>query len=123
MGGYVYILASRRHGTLYIGVTSDLAKRIYEHRVGAVRGFTRRNDVERLVYFETFDDIEVAIVREKRMKEWQRDWKIRLIERDNPEWNDLAVSLLGFDPLPSRTLVHRHPGESRDPRARKHSIT
>ncbi len=122
MGGYIYILASRKHGTLYIGVTSDLPKRVYEHRVGAVRGFTRRYGLKRLVYFEAFDDIEAAILREKRMKEWQRDWKIRLIERDNPGWNDLAVSVLGFDPLPSRPLPPRHPGESRDPRARKYPI-
>jgi putative endonuclease len=118
MSGHVYILASRKHGTLYIGVTSDLPKRIYEHRIGAVRGFTRRYGVKRLVYVETFDDIEAAIIREKRMKEWQRDWKIQLIERDNPDWNDLAVSLLGFEPLESPRISHRHPGESRDPRTR-----
>ncbi|HEX8573645.1 MAG TPA: GIY-YIG nuclease family protein [Allosphingosinicella sp.] len=122
MGGYVYILASRKHGTLYIGVTSDLPVRVYQHRIGAVRGFTRRYAVNRLVYFEAFDDIEAAIVREKRMKEWQRDWKIQLIERDNPDWSDLAVSILGFDPLPSPSLFHRHPGEGRDPRTRKYPI-
>jgi putative endonuclease len=121
MGGSVYILASRNHGTLYIGVTSDLPKRIYEHRIGVMRGFTRRFGVKRLVYFEVFDDLEAAIVREKRMKDWHRDWKIRLIERENPDWNDLAVTLLGFDPLPSPTLPHRHPGESRDPRTRRSS--
>ena len=87
-----------------------------------MRGFTRRYHVKRLVHFEAFDDIEAAIVREKRMKEWQRDWKVRLIERDNPDWDDLAVSLLGFDPLPSPKLTHRHPGEGRDPRTRKYSI-
>ncbi|MFL6844654.1 MAG: GIY-YIG nuclease family protein [Allosphingosinicella sp.] len=122
MGGHVYILASRKHGTLYIGVTSDLPKRIYEHRVDAVPGFTRRYGVKRLVYFETFDDIEAAIVREKRMKEWQRSWKIQLIERANPDWTDLAVKLLGFEPLPSPPVLHRHPGESRDPRTRKYPI-
>jgi putative endonuclease len=122
MGGQVYILASRKHGTLYIGVTSDLPKRIYEHRNGAVRGFTRRYGLKRLVYFETFDDIEAAITREKRMKEWQRNWKIQLIERDNPHWNDLPVSILGFDPLPLRQIPHRHPGESRDPRTRKYPV-
>lgn len=119
MGGHVYILASRKHGTLYIGVTSDLPKRIYEHRIGAIRGFTRRYGVKRLVYVETFDDIEAAIVREKRMKEWQRNWKVQLLERVNPEWEDLAVSLLGFEPLPKPPIPHRHPGESRDPRTRK----
>jgi putative endonuclease len=120
MGGHVYIVASRKHGTLYIGVTSDLPKRMYEHRTGAVRGFTRRYGVKRLVHVETFDDIEAAIVREKRMKEWHRNWKIQLIERDNPDRSDLAVTLLGFDPLPSPGLPHRHPGASRDPRTRKY---
>jgi putative endonuclease len=122
MSGQVYILASRKHGNLYIGVSSDLPKRIYEHRIGAIRGFTRRYGIKRLVYFETFDDIEAAILREKRMKEWQRNWKIQLIERDNPHWDDLAVSVLGFDPLPSRAILHRHPGESRDPRTRKYPM-
>jgi putative endonuclease len=118
MGGYVYILASRKHGTLYIGVTSDLAKRVFEHRTGAIGGFTRRYGLKRLVYVEAFGDIEAAITREKRMKEWRRDWKIQLIERDNPNWNDLAVTLLGFDPLPTVAIPHRDPGESRDPRTR-----
>jgi putative endonuclease len=122
MGGHVYILASRKQGTLYIGVTSDLPKRVYEHRIGAVRGFTRRYGVKRLVYVETFEDIEAAIAREKRMKEWQRNWKVQLIERDNPDWNDLAVSILGFDPLPAPRIFHRHPGESRDPRTRKYPV-
>jgi putative endonuclease len=89
-----------------------LPRRIYEHRIGAVPGFTRRHNVKLLVYLETYDDIEAAIVREKRLKEWQRDWKIRLIERDNPDWNDLAVALLGFEPLPADLHSHRHPGES-----------
>ncbi len=118
MGGYVYILAGRRHGTLYTGVTSDLPKRIWEHRIGAVPGFTRRYRVKRLVWFEAHDDIESAIARERRIKEWRRDWKIELIERDNPNWNDLAVTLLGFEPLPERPIPHRHPGGSRDPRTR-----
>jgi len=108
MAGHLYILASRRHGTLYIGVTTDLPKRIYEHREGLVPGFTRRYGVKRLVYVETYDDISDAIVRERRMKEWKRDWKVRLIETDNPFWDDLAVTLLGFAPL-------SHPGEGRDP--------
>jgi putative endonuclease len=118
MGGYVYILASRKHGTLYVGVTSDLPKRIYEHRTGDIPGFTRKHNIKRLVYLEQHEDIEAAIRREKQVKEWQRDWKIALIERDNPDWDDLAVALLGFDPLPQATPVHRHPGESRDPRTR-----
>ena len=113
MAGYLYVLASRRHGTLYIGVTTDLPKRIYEHRNGLVPGFTRKYGVKRLVYVETYDDVSDAIVREKRMKEWQRAWKIRLIEEDNPHWDDLAVSLLGFDPLAMED--ESHPGEGRDP--------
>jgi len=108
MAGYLYILASRRYGTLYIGATTDLPKRIYEHRAGVIRGFTRRYGVKRLVYLETYDDVSDAIVRERRLKEWQRAWKVRLIEQDNPEWNDLAVSLLGFDPLPESS--RRRPG-------------
>jgi putative endonuclease len=123
VAGYVYILASRRHGTLYIGVTTDLPKRIWEHRSGVVKGFTRRFEVKRLVYFETYHDVGDAIVRERRMKEWQRDWKVALIERDNPFWEDLAVTLLGFEPLAPRTPrgvkpMPSHPGGSRDPSTR-----
>ena len=110
MAGYLYILASRRHGTIYIGSTTDLAKRIYEHRQGLVAGFTSEHRVKRLVYVETYDDISDAIVRERRMKEWQRDWKIRRIEEENPFWEDLAVPLLGFEPR-----SESHPGEGRDP--------
>jgi putative endonuclease len=110
VSGHVYILASRRYGTLYIGVTTDLPKRIYEHREGLIAGFTRTYGVRRLVYVETYDDVADAIVRERRMKEWKRDWKVRLIEEENPYWEDLAVSLLGFEPLQSS-----HPGEGRDP--------
>jgi putative endonuclease len=116
MGGFVYILASRMHGTLYVGVTPNLPKRVYEHRTGVIPGFTRRYAAKLLVYLEAHDSIEAAIVREKQLKEWKRDWKIELIERDNPSWSDLAATLLGFDPLPSRTIPFRHPGESRDPR-------
>jgi putative endonuclease len=99
VAGYTYILASRRHGTLYIGVTTDLPKRVWEHRTGAVEGFTRQYDVKRLVYFETYDDVTDAIIRERRMKEWKRAWKIQLIERENPFWEDLAVSVLGFEAM------------------------
>ncbi|HZF42580.1 MAG TPA: GIY-YIG nuclease family protein [Sphingomonadaceae bacterium] len=118
MAGHVYILASRRHGTLYIGVTSDLPKRIYQHREGLAPGFTRKHGIKRLVHVETFERIEDAIVREKRLKEWNRDWKIELLERDNPLWDDLAVTMLGFDPLSTAKPPLRHPGESRDPRTR-----
>src|SRR5437762_3529752 len=99
VSGYLYILASRRHGTIYIGSTTDLPKRIYEHRQGLIAGFTRTYGVKRLVHIETYDDIRDAIVRERRMKEWKRDWKVRRIEEENPFWEDLAVSLLGFEPL------------------------
>lgn len=87
---YVYILASRRYGTLYIGVTNDLARRLEQHRSGAVSSFTRTYRVFRLVYVEIFDDPVSAITREKQMKKWNRDWKIRLIEEKNPDWSDLT---------------------------------
>jgi putative endonuclease len=91
--GYVYILASRPRGTLYIGVTSDLIRRVHEHRSKAVPGFTKKYGVHRLVYFETFGDIESAILREKQMKEWKRAWKIKLLEAENPFWEDLYPAL------------------------------
>ena len=91
---YVYILASRRHGTLYVGVTRDLIRRVHEHREKVVPGFTSRHDVTRLVYFESFDDPVSAITREKQIKGWRREYKANVIERDNPEWRDLYDSLL-----------------------------
>ncbi|MEE4350069.1 MAG: GIY-YIG nuclease family protein [Pacificimonas sp.] len=93
---YVYILASGRHGTLYVGVTNDLERRVSEHRNGSVPGFARRHGVCRLVFTEHYQDIETAILREKRIKKWNRDWKIKLIEKHNPEWEDLAINLLGM---------------------------
>ncbi|WP_037452786.1 GIY-YIG nuclease family protein [Sphingobium chlorophenolicum] len=96
----VYILASRRNGTLYTGVTSDLAKRLYEHRNGLIEGFTSDYGVRRLVWFEPHDVMESAIQREKRIKKWNRQWKIELIEAGNPDWDDLARGF-GFEPLPS----------------------
>ena len=87
--GYVYILASGIGGTLYIGVTSDLPKRIYEHKSGTVEGFTMTHKVNRLVYYEVHDGIEAAILCEKRLKTWNRKWKIALIEKSNPNWIDL----------------------------------
>jgi putative endonuclease len=93
---YVYILASGVGGTLYIGVTSDLVRRVYEHRTGAVPGFTSKYGVGRLVYFEQFDDIENAIRREKRLKKWNRSWKIRLIEESNPDWVDLFPTIAAY---------------------------
>jgi putative endonuclease len=86
---YVYILASRIGGTLYIGVTNNLVRRVFEHKSKLIEGFTEKFDVTRLVYFEQFDDPENAIKREKRLKKWSRAWKISLIEKDNPDWNDL----------------------------------
>ncbi len=85
----VYIMASRKHGTLYIGVTSDLILRVSQHRAGTHDGFTKRYGVKRLVWFEHHDGIVDAIHREKRLKEYPREWKINLIERDNPHWDDL----------------------------------
>ena len=90
---YVYLLANRKHGTLYIGVTNDLIRRVYEHRTEVVRGFTSRYGVHLLVWFECYDDIINAIAREKELKKWRRDWKINSIEKSNPEWVDLYPSL------------------------------
>jgi putative endonuclease len=87
---YVYILASKRHGTLYIGITNDLRRRMEEHRLGMGSKFVKQYHVLRLVYVETFDDPEAAIRREKQLKKWNRDWKIRLIEEENLEWRDLT---------------------------------
>ena len=91
---YVYILASKRNGTLYIGVTSDLAKRIYEHKHSLIKGFTKKYNVDRLVYYETTEDVESAILREKRLKKWKRQWKVELIEQKNPNWNDLYYDII-----------------------------
>jgi len=90
----VYILASRRNGTLYVGVTSDLAKRIWEHKSDVVKGFTERYRVHTLVWFEQRDTMESAIAREKAIKEWKRRWKLELIERQNPEWRDLYAEIV-----------------------------
>ena len=90
---WVYVLASRKHGTLYIGVTNELLRRVHEHREGLLPGFTRRYGVKRLVYYETYREIGDAIHREKVLKEWRRDWKIALIEQSNPEWVDLYEGL------------------------------
>jgi len=85
----VYILASRRNGTLYAGVTSDPVRRVWEHKQDLVEGFTKKYRVHRLVYIELHADMAEAILREKRIKKWNREWKIALIENSNPEWNDL----------------------------------
>ena len=91
---YIYILASRRNGTLYIGVTSNLIKRIHEHRTEYVEGFSKRYHVHRLVYYEVCQSVTSAIGREKQLKKWNRQWKLELIEKSNPEWNDLYPTLL-----------------------------
>ncbi|PKN37992.1 MAG: endonuclease [Deltaproteobacteria bacterium HGW-Deltaproteobacteria-2] len=90
----VYILASKKNGTLYTGVTSDLVKRIWEHKNDLVEGFTRRYKVHNLVWYELHDDIDAAIEHEKNVKEWKRAWNVRLLEKDNPNWNDLYDSIL-----------------------------
>jgi len=91
---FVYLLASKPYGTLYVGVTSNLAKRLAEHKVKLVRGFTAEYGVDRLVWFECHDEHASALQREKRIKEWKRDWKINLIESDNPRWLDLMPPVL-----------------------------
>ena len=90
---YGYILASKKNGTLYVGVTNDLKRRVYEHKNILVEGFTRKYHVHRLVYFEKIDDPYQAILREKRLKKWNRAWKIQLIEGKNPNWDDLYDKL------------------------------
>ncbi len=86
--GYVYILASKPYGTLYIGATSDLVGRVWQHRENVVEGFTQKYDVHRLVWYEIHERMDAAILREKQLKKWNRDWKIRLIESENPDWSD-----------------------------------
>lgn len=90
---YVYILAREKRGTLYIGVTNDVVRRVYEHREGLADGFTKQHDVNRRVYVEAHDRADQAIQREKSLKRWLRAWKVALIERDNPDWNDLYGTL------------------------------
>ena len=92
---YVYILASRRDGAIYVGITSDLVKRVYEHRSKFVPGFTSRYNITRLVWFEVHGDPLTAISREKEIKKWRRAWKIALIVKDNPEWRDLWEEICG----------------------------
>jgi putative endonuclease len=90
---YVYILASRKHGTLYVGVTNDLVRRVHQHKAKLVPGFTAKHGVNKLMYYETFDSPTLAIIREKQLKKWHREWKIRTIEHDNPNWDDLSTNL------------------------------
>ena len=90
----MYLLASKRNGTLYVGITSDLVKRIWEHKNGVVEGFTKRYGTHKLVWYELHETLHGAIAREKAIKEWQRKWKLQLIEKTNPQWRDLYPDLL-----------------------------
>ncbi len=90
---WVYVLASAHYGTLYVGMSSDLPKRIWEHKEGVAEGFTKKYDVHNLVYFEEHGNAEAAITRERQIKEWKREWKINLIERSNPHWDDLYENI------------------------------
>jgi putative endonuclease len=92
---YVYMLASGRYGTLYVGVTSDLIKRTWQHREDFVEGFTSKYNVKRLVWYEVHEEISSAITREKQIKKWQRSWKIKLIQQRNPQWRDLFDEVVG----------------------------
>jgi putative endonuclease len=94
----VYILASQRHGTLYVGVTSDLIRRTWLHQQDVIDGFSQRHQTHLLVYVEQHVTMESAITREKQLKKWRRAWKVRLIEADNPGWNDLWPSIIGAEP-------------------------
>ena len=93
MSYYVYIIASRRDGAIYIGVTNNLVRRAYEHRIKAIPGFTSKYNITQLVWFEVYDDPVSAITREKELKKWKRTWKIQLIQAENPEWKDLYESI------------------------------
>jgi putative endonuclease len=97
---FVYIMASKKNGVLYTGVTNNLIRRVYEHRNGLLEGFTEKYFVKKLVYWEEYEYIERAIACEKCIKRWKRDWKIRLIKKMNPSWNDLFYSIGGRDSLP-----------------------
>ncbi len=87
---YIYILASKIRGTLYIGMANDLQRRVYEHKIGIKKGFTQKYGINKLIYFETFQNVNEAITRENNLKKWKRDWKIKLIEEDNKPWSDVS---------------------------------
>jgi putative endonuclease len=93
MSYYVYILASRRDGAIYVGITNDIVRRTYEHRTKTIQGFTSKYNITRLVWFEIYDDPISAISREKELKKWKRSWKVQLIEVKNPQWDDLYESI------------------------------
>ncbi|MEM1258519.1 MAG: GIY-YIG nuclease family protein [Bacteroidota bacterium] len=94
---YVYIISNQKNGTLYIGMTNDLERRVFEHKNKLIEGFTKKYGLTQLVYFEVYQYVNDAILREKRMKKWKRQWNIDLIEEENPEWNDLAPVVLLMD--------------------------
>jgi len=94
MNSYIYIMANKTNSTIYIGITSDIVKRVYEHKNAIEDGFTKRYNLKKLVYYEVYSDIEEAIKREKQLKTWKRDWKNKLIEDMNPEWADLYDGIL-----------------------------
>ena len=96
---HVYLLANRKNGTLYVGVTSDLVRRIWQHREGVADGFTKQYGIHDLVWFEATTSIEAAIAREKQIKNWKRQWKVALIEKANPDWRDLYPAILGQEAL------------------------
>lgn len=90
---YVYVVTNRKQGTLYVGATTDLLARIWQHKSGVVDGFTKKYGLDRLVYFEAFEDIQMAVQRERQIKKWKRAWKIGIIEEKNPEWHDLYLAI------------------------------
>jgi len=94
MSAYIYIMSNKKDGTLYIGVTSNLLKRVHEHKESFIDSFTKKYNLKYLVYFEFFDDISEAIKKEKQLKNWKREWKIELIEKENSEWVDLYIDLV-----------------------------
>ena len=94
MKGYVYIISNKKNGTIYIGVTNNLIRRIYEHKYEMVEGFSKKYGLHKLVYYEIYNTIKDAIAREKQLKNWKRNWKVKLIEKDNPEWKDLYQEIL-----------------------------
>ena len=100
---FVYLLASHRNGTFYVGVTSNLMQRLYQHREEMLDGFSKDYGIKRLMWFEAHETMESAIIREKRIKNWNRDWKINLVEKENPDWRDLAIDL-GFEIVASTRL-------------------
>lgn len=91
---YIYILASKRNGTLYTGVTNDLLRRVWEHKNAVVEGFSQKYGVKKLVWYESTTDIDAAIMREKQIKKWDRQWKIKMIEKENPNWKDLFDEII-----------------------------